>query len=100
MAYVSFHSSAPCGFLIVKTDGDPNNEADTQLVQSDWDFPAIAGRMGWDMGKTEECDHSDSDGTVTCDCGKTSSDFISEASDYIREHEDEEFDQLDEYFYS
>lgn len=57
----------------------------TQLVQSDWDYPATARELGWNgkIGR-ERCEHRGTDGTVNCpDCGRTASDFIQAASDYL-----------------
>jgi len=104
MAFIHFDSSyAPCGFLIVKTDGDPYEEEDSVLVDVDWDFPAIATRMGFFISSDHEFCREDgcsTDGTVVCPvCGKTPSEFISEAYDFIVDHEGEEFTELDDYFY-
>jgi len=97
MAHVAFTHSAPCGFLIVRTGCNSSDEADTVLVQTDYDYPGVAQNMGWDKGKTKTCDHSETDGTVDCSCGKTVTQFISEGLLFIEEHEGEEFDGLDEY---
>ena len=93
MAYVHFDSSyVPCGFLIVKTDGDPYSETDSILIQSDWDYPGIASRMG-----LCPCECGATDGTVDCS-HKTATDMISAAYDHIRENDGIEFPELDEYF--
>jgi len=104
MAYVFFDSGyVPCGFLIVKDNGDPYSEQDTVLIQTDWDFPPVAQRMGFTLKSDHElCKENccETDGTVNCNiCGKSCSDFISEAYDYINDHEGETFEELDEYFY-
>lgn len=98
MAYAYFDSSyAPCAFLIVPDDGDPYDDSSTVLVQTDWDYPGVAQSMSWDM-RSADCEHSFTDGTVKCEqCGKEPSEFISEAIDYIREHAEESFSELDEY---
>lgn len=110
MAYLYFNSSyAPCGFLIVRTDGDPYNDKDTVLIQSDWDFPGVAQSCGWSLRNVQAeyppaeqeallCDHDGTDGTVKCpECGLTAGDFIGAAYDWLREHDGEEFEGLEEY---
>lgn len=94
MAFVYFDSSyAPCGFLIVKAEGNPYKESDTVLIQTDWDYPAVASRMGFVV-----CECGATDGTVDCE-HKAASDMIGQAYDFIREREGEEFPELDDYFY-
>jgi len=59
-------------YLIVAEDG-----RDIQ-VQTDWDFPGTASTFGW-----QPC-HNSTDGTVTCpDCGKTATEMITEAADFL-----------------
>lgn len=56
-----------------------------QFVQTDWDYPGLARALGW-RGKVgrERCEHRGTDGTVKCpDCGRTASDFIGAARDYL-----------------
>lgn len=106
MPFVHFDSKfAPCAFLIVKDGGDPYTEADTVLIQTDWDYPAVASRMGWTKASVAphlKCKHEGTDGTVKCrgpqGCGLEPGDFISAAYDYIREHQGETFADLEEYF--
>ena len=106
MAYVYFDSSyAPCSFLIVPDGGDPYDEGTTQLCQTSWDYPGVASRMGWSLSAVPAkdnsgCQHRSTDGTVDCPCGATSLDFITSAGNYIREHEEEEYPDLDEYLYT
>lgn len=83
---------APCAYLVVRKNAtgawDTRDEANTQLVQSDWDFPSLAYDFGWDF-RAGACAHSGTDGTVDCpDCGKTASAFISEASAWLTENAD------------
>ena len=93
MAYVHFDGGyAPCGFLIVKDNGDPYKDSDTVLIQTDWDYPGVASSMGF-----EPCDCGTTDGTVDCD-HKTATAMISDAYDHVRAHEGETFDCLDDYF--
>jgi hypothetical protein len=93
MAYVHFSKSAPCGFLVVKTGGDPSRYCDTILFQTDLDFPAVASRMGW--GPCHDC----TDGTVDCDvCGNSADSMIAEAGEHIRDREGMEYPGLDDYF--
>lgn len=92
MAHVYFDSSyAPCGFLIVPKDGDPYDDMATTLIQTDWDFPGVASACGF-----EPCECGATDGTVDCE-HKTASEMISAAYDWLREHQEIEFEGLDEY---
>jgi len=95
MGYIYFNSSyVPCGFLIVPNEGDPYDEEVTVLIQTDWDFPAVATRMGWEVC----CGEGSTDGTIDCpDCGKTASEMITGAYNFIKEHEVECYPALDEY---
>lgn len=87
MAYVSFSPQAPTGFLIIANDG-----ARDALIQTDWDYPRVALRMGW-----QPC-HPSTDGTIDCpECNKTTSEMIDEAYEYILDLEHEPFEALDEY---
>lgn len=74
------------------------------LVQTDWDFPAVAQDLGWSLLRVQvgkdgkpvhlkkvsrshskvNCQHSGTDGTVKCPgCGLTASDFISAAAEFL-----------------
>jgi len=102
---------APCCYLLCKAkrklsvlkdekgkrhylwDWNTRDDKTTMLVQTDWDYPGVARSFGWNAVagnfKTgdEDCNHETTDGTVTCKgCGKTSTDFISEAADYLDAH--------------
>jgi hypothetical protein len=93
VAYVAFHSKyAPCGFLIVP-DGLDLFDDRAVLIQTDWDHPGVASRMGW-----TPCPCGRTDGTVDCPkCERTASEMIAEAYDFIEAHEGETFDALDDY---
>lgn len=57
------------------------------LFQLDWDRPALASSLGWNM-RSRKCDHRSTDGTVTCkECGKTVSEFIAEATEWLDAHD-------------
>lgn len=62
------------------------------LVQSDWDYPSIAGTFGWSLrgtqyGNATPCDHSGTDGTIACpDCGIPAGSFIADAAEWIADH--------------
>jgi len=84
------------GFLLCKIDEETgcylSDEANTVLVQTDWDYPSIARDFGWDITESQQpdtkvphkCMHSGTDGTVICpDCGLVPSVFISDAADYL-----------------
>lgn len=95
MAFIHFDSKyAPCGFLIVRDGADPYSDdpSDTVLVQSDWDFPGVASAMG-----LIPCECGATDGTVDCP-HKTTTEMITAAIDFIREHAGETFASLDDYF--
>jgi len=49
------------------------------LVQTDWDFPGVAGTFGWCP-----CSCGATDGTVNCD-HRTADDMISDARAFLRE---------------
>lgn len=92
MAYIHFDSDyAPCGFLIVKDGGDPYSETDSMLIQTDWDYPGVASRLGY-----VPCGCGTTDGTVDC-AHNTATDMISAAYDWIADHAGEQFPELDEY---
>lgn len=91
MAKLTYTRAYP-HFTIEHADGR------TVLIQVDYDYPGVASRMGWPF-KGADCDHSSTDGTVDCpDCGKSATDFITEAADWIADHAGEEFPDLDDYF--
>lgn len=53
-------------------------------VTSDWDFPALAYTLGWNMGRTTRCDHSSTDGTIECKgCGRSPHYFVSESAAWL-----------------
>lgn len=94
MAYAYFDASyAPCGFLIVKDSANPysENSSDSALIQSDWDFPGVASRMGF-----VPCACGATDGTVDC-AHHTASEMTEAAYDFIRARAGEPFADLDEY---
>lgn len=94
MAYALTHvASAPCCIVLVRDNGDPDNEADTILIQTDWDWPGVAGRMGWAPPSGE------TDGTVDCPVtGTSASDMIQQARQWIEDRAGESFPDLDDYF--
>ncbi len=72
---------APCGFLIVRQGAHYKSDdpADTNLIQSDWDFPGVASTLGF-----VPCECGATDGTVACE-HKTPSEMISAAWDFLRD---------------
>ena len=74
---------------------------DGMLVQIDWDYPSVARELGWNMRRVQidrkgnarllqrapnrgqGCDHANTDGTVTCECGLSATQFIAAARDYL-----------------
>jgi hypothetical protein len=70
--------NAPCCIAeIVNCD----NESETLLIQTDWDWPGVASTFGWRACR--KC--SDTDGTVDC-AHKTASRMIQEAGKFIESH--------------
>lgn len=69
------------------------------LIQTDWDYPGIATSLGW-VNKTRKHDcYHDTDGTVDCSCGRTASDMIGEAEEFLDKCCDRVFrGKLDSYF--
>jgi hypothetical protein len=93
MAYVHFDQNyAPCAFLIVKDGGNPRDDSDSILIQTDWDWPSVASRMGF-----VPCECGATDGTVDCE-HRYAIDMIEAAIEHVRAHEGESFPCLDEYF--
>jgi hypothetical protein len=93
MPTVERHS---CAYLVRGRKYGPSG----LLVQSDWDFPAIACELGWNLRRVQRkrgqtarhlsrasragCPHRSTDGTVTCnECGTTASEFIMFARAYL-----------------
>lgn len=74
------------GFMVHRIDEETGcylaDEQNSLLVQSDWDYPSLARSFGWDW-RSPNCDHSSTDGTVTCECGMTASNFIQDAMEYL-----------------
>lgn len=74
----------------------------TDLIQLDWDYPAVATSLGWSLARVQRrrgvtmhhkrrcrrddaCEHNFTDGTVDCgDCGVTASEFLAAAGEYMR----------------
>ena len=93
MAYIYFDSSyAPCGFLIVQDNGDPYEEKDSILIQTDWDYPGIASTMGW-----TPCACGETDGPIDCQHRKTG-EMINEAWEFIKTRDGKSFPELNDYF--
>lgn len=96
MATIHFDPNyAPCGFLIVRDNADPYSDdpKDTVLIQTDWDYPGVASKMGW-----TPCKCGATDGTVDCHaCNRHTSDMIGEAYNFIRDHDGDGFPALDQY---
>ncbi len=62
---------------------------DDLIFQTDWDFPALASTLGWNLkiGR-EKCKHEKTDGTIDCpDCGKKAGDFIYAAQQWLDKHD-------------
>jgi hypothetical protein len=57
-----------------------------QFVQSDWDWAGLASSLGWCP-----CQCGATDGTVDC-THRTVSEMLSEAFDYLSEHDGETFE--------
>lgn len=86
---------APCSFLIIKVDENNHalpyrgaaNEANSVLIQTDWDHPGVARTFGF-TGKNDcaKCGHEGTDGTIDCpECGRTATQFIGEAGEWLHD---------------
>jgi hypothetical protein len=82
---------APCGFLIVPVGESMYDDTKTVFVQSDWDYPALASRLGFVC-----CDCGDTDGTVDC-AHHTAGEMMTAAYDYLMDHLGEPFDGSEYY---
>ena len=60
-----------------------------EFVQTDWEHASLASTLGW-----TPCECGATDGTVAC-AHRTVSDMLSEAFDYLAEHDGEIFDLSD-----
>jgi hypothetical protein len=87
-------------YLVCRIDEETGcylqDDANTVLFQTDWEFPALAATFGWNISKSQTgeagyrgafCSHSGTDGTVECSvCGVTPQEFISDAIAFLNEH--------------
>ncbi len=78
MAYIHFTTRAPNGFLVVPNDGDPADDSQTILMQSDWDVWGVACTMGFEGCEKDEGAYE-------------------KAWAWLEEHEGQQFADLDEY---
>jgi len=69
------------------------------VIDSDWDFPSLARSLGW-RNKTRKHDcYLVSDGTINCSvCGRTNSQMIQSASEFLDKRLGRVFNNLDDYF--
>lgn len=70
------------------------------FVQTDWDYPSLAQSLGWNFQDLRrKCQHYHTDGTVDCpNCGKTASEFISEAYDWLSDRVSRRFRVSSDFF--
>lgn len=89
MARYVLSDNCPCAFelfpvserLARKYKRESGHES--VLFQVDWDYPSLAQTLGW-MFRSPKCNHCHTDGTIDCpECGKTASQFIEEAHEYL-----------------
>lgn len=70
------------GFIIKADDGR------TKLIQSDWEYPDLAVFFGFSLRSVQtliqKCLHRGTDGTVSCLCGVTATEFIEAAGTYLQ----------------
>lgn len=96
MPYITTSDYAPGCYIIVETGYSETDEDHTRLIQCDWDYPSLASAIGFIPC---DCKYAQlTDGTVDCGCGKTASQMIAEAQEYLDSHLDEEFEALIDYF--
>lgn len=90
---------APCSYLLCKVDADGNwdtrDDMNTYVFQSDWDFPGLASIYGY-----VACECGCTDGTIEACDGRSATDMILEACDYMDARLGEVVDSMtaDEYF--
>lgn len=79
-------SAPPWGGYVVTRDGPAPGVA---VYQIDYSYPSLAE----DLGASIICEHGRTDGTVDCpDCGKTASQFIEAAANWLWEHAGDSFE--------
>jgi hypothetical protein len=91
-----------CPGQIVNLD----DESQTILVQTDWDYPAVAQLFGWSLRAVQPvvvignlCDHGGTDGTIDCpECGLPALDFITAAGEWLDDNDGAEADDGPGYF--
>lgn len=84
------YTLTPCNSAIARKLERATGE-DSVLFQLDWDRPSLANSLGWNM-RSDGCRHDSTDGTVTCsECGKTASEFIAEATEWLDKHDGDTF---------
>jgi len=95
-----------CGYLLIPVSKQIAKRMihatgdESVYFQTDWDFPALASNLGWNM-RSRKCRHDFTDGTVDCpDCGRTATSFITEAADWLSDHSGDTFNNrcVEEYF--
>lgn len=76
----------------IHSNGKPvvyDGEADTELVQQDWDWPGVAASFGWSPMYVRNvsvptCNHTETDGTIPCpSCHLSAGAFIEAARIWI-----------------
>ncbi len=76
-------TAGDCGTYEVTQINPDDSEGKDILIQTDWDYPGIASSFGWEPC----CGSGSTDGTVNCpDCGKTASEMIQSAGEYLDNH--------------
>ena len=87
--YILHNEGAPCGYILqviapksLVRELEQHPSGSSVLFQTDWDFPSLARNMAWDM-RGGNCEHDGTDGTIDCSCGKTASEFIREAQEFL-----------------
>ena len=84
-------------------DGAGQFRYGTEIARIDWEYPALATRLGWSIRRVQRreknirffkaarkgknnCDHRGTDGTVNCpDCGVQAMAFVEAAAGYLHE---------------
>ena len=88
-AYLLIPCNKRIASKMIHTTGD-----ESVLFQTDWDYPALASALGWRGLRSKKCPHDSTDGTVDCHtCGKTASQFIAEAREWLSDHVGQTFNR-------
>jgi len=77
------HNAPNFCFELIEADRRKKEPESLMFVQTDWEYASLASMFGW-----VPCECGATDGTVDCTtCNRTVGDMLSEAYDFLCEHE-------------